>query len=185
MMRLWDRIEQTLVGLLGLAALVVGMFQVFGRYFESTLSSGWGDEVIVYLVIWAIMIVSSQLVRYDGHVRPDVVLRLLGPGAQRVLESFNCVVALVFCGGMVWYGWQIVDSAWLLDERSFTGLSFPMYIYYAALPAGSALMFLRYAIRLARYLFYFDPATMGVGHTIHEAPTDMQLPRPGQTPGRH
>ncbi len=174
MMRAWDWVEQTLVGLLGLAALGVGMWQIFGRYFDSALSSGWGDEVIVYLIIWAIMIVSSQLVRHDGHVRPDIVLRLLGPGAQRWLEVLNCLVAIVFCAGLVWYGYQIVDTALLLDERSFTGLSFPMYLYDAALPAGSALMLLRYAIRLVRYLFYFDPATMSVGHTIIEAPTDMQ-----------
>jgi len=179
MMHLWDRVEQTLVGLLGLAALGVGLWQIFGRYFASQLSSGWGDEVIVYLIIWGVMIVSSQLVRMDGHVRPDLVLRLLRPRAQRWLEVFNCLVALVFCAGLVWYGWQIVDTAWILDERSFTGLSFPMYIYYAALPAGSALMFVRYCIRLVRYLFYFDPATMSVGQTIHEAPADIQLPARG------
>jgi C4-dicarboxylate transporter DctQ subunit len=178
-MRLWDRVEQTLVGLLGLAALAVGLWQIFGRYFASQLSSGWGDEVIVYLIIWGVMIVSSQLVRMDAHVRPDLVLRLLRPQAQRWLEVFNCLAALVFCGGLVWYGWQIVDTSWILDERSFTGLSFPMYIYYAALPAGSVLMLLRYAIRLVRYLFYFHPATMSVGHTIHEAPADMQLPASG------
>jgi hypothetical protein len=78
-MRVWDWLEQTLVGLLGLAALGVGMWQIFGRYLDPSLSSGWGDEVIVYLVIWAIMIVSSQLVRHDAHVRPDIVLRLLRP----------------------------------------------------------------------------------------------------------
>ena len=170
MMRAWDWVEQTLVGLLGLAALGVGMWQIFGRYFDSALSSGWGDEVIVYLIIWAIMIVSSQLVRHDGHVRPDIVLRLLGPGAQRWLEVLNCLVAIVFCAGLVWYGTQIVDTALLLDERSFTGLSFPMYLYDAALPAGSALMLLRYAIRLVRYLFFFDPATMSTGGTINASP---------------
>lgn len=179
-MRLWDKVEQTLVGLLGLAALGVGMWQIFGRYFASQLSSGWGDEVIVYLIIWGVMIVSSQLVRLDGHVRPDVVLRLLPPGAQRWLEVFNCIVALAFCAGLVWYGCQIVHTSWMLDERSFTGLSFPMYLYYAALPAGSALMFVRYAIRLVRYLFYFDPATMSVGQTIIEAPADIQLAPPGR-----
>jgi C4-dicarboxylate transporter DctQ subunit len=179
MMRLWDRVEQTLVGLLGLAALGVGLWQIFGRYFASGLSSGWGDEMIVYLIIWGVMIVSSQLVRLDGHVRPDLVLRLLRPQAQRWLEVFNCLVALVFCAGLVWYGWQIVDTAWMLDERSFTGLSFPMYIYYAALPAGSALMFLRYTIRLVRYLFHFDPKTMSVGHTIHDTPGGIQLPASG------
>ncbi|MFI4983538.1 MAG: TRAP transporter small permease, partial [Nevskiales bacterium] len=166
---LWDRLEQTLVGLLGLAALGVGMWQVFGRYIDSRLSSGWGDELIVYIVVWAVMIVASQLVRHDGHVRPDIVLRLLPPGGQRWLEVFNCLVALVFCAGLFWYGWQIVDTAWMLDEHSYTGLSFPMYIYYAALPTGCALMFVRYVIRLVRYLCFFDAATMSLGHSIPTA----------------
>ena len=183
MMKLWDWVEQTLVGLLGLCALGVGMWQILGRYFDSSLNSGWGDEVIVYLIIWGIMIVSSQLVRHDGHVRPDIVLRLLPVGVQRWLEVFNCIAALAFTAGMVWYGYQIVDVSMLMDERSFTGLSFPMWIYYSALPVGSGLMFARYAIRLGRYLFAFDPVTMAVGQTIHEAPADIAVP--GLTPGAH
>ena len=84
------------------------------------------------------MIVSSQLVRTDGHVRPDLVLRMLPPQAQRWVEVFNCLVAIVFCVGMVWYGWEIVDTACMLDERSSTDLQFPMWIYYLALPVGGA-----------------------------------------------
>jgi C4-dicarboxylate transporter DctQ subunit len=169
-MRIWNAVEQTLVGLLGLLALGVGLWQIFGRYIDPQLSSGWGDELIVYILVWAVMIVSSQLVRHDGHVRPDLVLRHLRPQAQRWLESFNCLVAIAFCAGLAWYGWQIVETAWILDERSFTGLSFPMYIYYAAIPTGAVLMLLRYLIRLARYVFYFDPATMAMGHAVHDAP---------------
>ncbi len=92
--------------------------------------------MIVYLIIWAIMIVSSQLVRRDGHVRPDLVLRLLSPRYLRIVEIFNCLVAVVFCGALVWYGWQIVDTSLLIDETSSTDLQFPMWIYYLALPVG-------------------------------------------------
>lgn len=177
MMKLWDRIEQLLVGLLGACALVVGMVQIVGRYVSPAHAIGWAEEVIVYLMIWAIMITSSQLVRTDGHVRPDLVLRVLRPQMQRVLEVFNCLIALAFCAGMVWYGWQIVDTAMLLDERSSTGLEFPMWIYYLALPTGGGLMFIRYVMRLVRFLFFYDPATMTVGHSIsHELPMDMRLP---------
>ena len=175
----WDRIEQTLVGLLGAAALVIGLVQVLGRYIAPAHAISWAEEVIVYLAIWAIMIVSSQLVRTDGHVRPDLVLRLLRPRTQRVLEVFNCLVALAFCIGMVWYGWQIVDTALLLDERSSTGLEFPMWLYYAALPTGGLLMAVRYVMRLIRFVFFYDPATMALGHSIaHEMPIDLQAPIP-------
>jgi C4-dicarboxylate transporter, DctQ subunit len=133
--------------------------------------------VIVYTAVWAVMLVASDLVRTNAHVRPDLVLRLLPPGAQRWVEVFNCLVAIGFTFGMVWYGWEVVDTAVLLDQRSSSDLQFPIWIYYAALPVGGLLMLLRYCVRLLRYLLLFDPRTMTIGHAIgHEVPADLALP---------
>ncbi len=99
-------------------------------------------------MIWAIMIVSSQLVRTDSHVRPDLVLNVVPAGVARWMEIFNCVAAIVFCGALIWYGRQVVEIALLIDERSASDLRFPMWIYYAALPTGGLLMLIRYVIRL-------------------------------------
>jgi C4-dicarboxylate transporter DctQ subunit len=177
MLKLWDRVEETLVGLLGLCALIIGLWQVVGRYLDPKHAISYAEEVIVYLVVWAIMIVSSQLVRRDGHVRPDLVLRLLPVRAVRWVEMFNCLVAIVFTGILVWYGREIVDTALLIDERSSTDLQFPMWIYYVVLPIGSGLMFVRYVMRFVRFAWFFDPNTMAVGHMpSHEMPSDMQVP---------
>jgi C4-dicarboxylate transporter DctQ subunit len=122
------------------------------------------------------MIIGSQLVRHDGHVRPDLVLRLMPASAQRWVELFNCLVAIAFTGGMVWYGWDVVSTAVVLDQRSSSDLQFPMWIYYLALPTGGGLMLLRYIIRLVRYAIAFDPKTMTVGHNIaHEAPAELAM----------
>jgi C4-dicarboxylate transporter, DctQ subunit len=177
-LRWWDRIEETLVGLLGLVALLIGLLQVIGRYFDPARAISYAEEVIVYLIIWAIMIVSSQLVRRDGHVRPDLVLRLLPPRVLRWVEIFNCLVAIVFCGALIWYGWEIVDTSLLIDERSATDLQFPMWIYYLALPVGGALMLVRYIMRLVRFAFFFDPATMTVGHTVPDEMVGGGMPTP-------
>ena len=147
-MKIWDRAEQAIVGMLGLGALACAVWQVLSRYFFPQHAIGYAEEVIVYCLIWAVMIVSSQLVRTDSHVRPDVVRSLVAPAIARWLEMFNCAAAIVFCGALVWYGWQIVATAQLIDERSASDLRFPMSIYYAALPAGGGLMAVRYAIRL-------------------------------------
>jgi C4-dicarboxylate transporter, DctQ subunit len=159
----WNRLELWLAGLFGAAALLVEGYQVFSRYVDPSLAITWGDEVIVYLVVWAIFLASSQLVRTDGHVRPDLVLRLLPARAQRLVEIGNCLVALAFCLGLTWLGFEIGQSAFEFDDRSSTGLAFPMWLYYAALPTGGGLMSARYLVRLHRYVFRFDPATMTIG----------------------
>ncbi len=173
-MRAWDWVERTIVGLLGLAAMIIAAIQVFGRYIDPAEAITWAEEVIVYIVVWAIMIIGSQLVRFDGHVRPDLVLRLLPPSVQRWVEVFNCLVAIVFMGGLAYYGKEVVDTALLLSQTSSSDLQFPMWIYYTSLPVGAGLMLVRYVIRLFRYLLYFDPKTMSVGHNIsHEAPAEL------------
>src|SRR5665213_2479555 len=91
---IWDWVERTLVGLLGAAAMVIAAVQVFGRYIAPGVAITWAEEVIVYIAVWAVMIVGSQLVGRDGHVRPDLVLRLLRPRVQRWVEIFNCLVAM-------------------------------------------------------------------------------------------
>jgi C4-dicarboxylate transporter DctQ subunit len=143
----WDWVERTLVGVLGACAMGIAAVQVFGRYVAPGAAITWAEEVIVYIAVWAVMIIASQLVRTDAMVRPDLVLR---------------------------YGWKVVGTAILLDQRSSSDLQFPLWIYYTALPAGGALMLGRYLIRLARYAFFFDPHTMTVGHIpAHEAPAAL------------
>ena len=160
MMKIWNRLEQTLVGVLGLAALAFALWQVLSRYFFPQQSISYAEEVIVYLMIWAIMIVSSQLVRTNSHVRPDLVLNVVPAGVARWLEVFNCTAAIVFCGALVWYGRQVVEIALLIDERSASDLRFPMWIYYSALPAGGLLMLVRYVIRLVGLVTASDDNAM-------------------------
>jgi len=148
MMKIWDRAEQMVVGVLGLAALAFALWQVISRYLFPQSAISYAEEIIVYLVIWAIMIVSSQLVRTDSHVRPDLVLKFVPARVARWLEAFNSLAAIAFCGALTWYGWQIVATSQLIDERSLSDLRFPMWIYYAALLVGGALMLIRYLIRL-------------------------------------
>ena len=166
-MRAWNFVERALIGILGAMALAIGTYQVIGRYVDQRIAFAYGDEVVVYLTVWAVFLATSQLVRTDGHVRPDLVLRLLPPRVQRWVEAFNCCVAILFCAGLVWCGYQVAQGSFALDERSITGLEFPMWIYYGSVCAGGFLMTVRYLIRLYRYVFRFDPATMVIAVQDH------------------
>ena len=173
-MNVWDRAEQVLAGTLGLMALALALWQVMSRYFFPSHAISCAEEAIVYLLIWAIMLVSSQLVRTDRHVRPDLVLNIASPRLKRWMEVFNSFAGLVFCAGLAWYGWQVTATALTIDERSATDLSFPIWIYDAALPAGGFLMSLRYIIRLATLLISPAWNTM-----LARRPGDNELPATG------
>jgi len=164
---LWDRYERRLIGLLGAFALLIGTYQIAGRYIKPEFAAPWANELGVYVVVWAVFIAGSNLVSTDSHVRPDLVLRVLSPQARRVVEIGNSICALAFCIGLVWYGAFIVADAMEFDERSLSPLAFPMAVYYAALPIGTLLMSIRYVLRLHRLLFRFraeDASPLPISH---------------------
>ena len=162
MLRYWDVLERWIIGILGAAALLICVWQIVGRYISADLALTWGEELSVYVIIWAGLLTASQLVRDDGHVRADIILRMLKPEHQRWVEVVNCLLAIIFCGGLTWFGWQCTVDAYEIDERSMTSLAFPMWIYYASLPTAAGLMTLRYVIRFYQWAFAFDPARMEV-----------------------
>ncbi|MBX5453866.1 MAG: TRAP transporter small permease [Acidobacteriia bacterium] len=170
--RVWSWLERVLIGLLGLAALLAGTVQVVGRYVTPEHAIDWAEEAIVYLIVWAVMLAGSDLVQSDGHVRPDVVLRILPLQARRVAEVINCTVAIAFCVSLVWFGATIVAGSYALDERSSTDLRFPMWLYDLALPVGFGLMAIRYVLRLIRLLFAFDPNVLAIGEAAVLAQTE-------------
>ncbi len=63
----WDQAERLLVGVLGASAMAIAAIQVFGRYISPAASINWAEEVIVYIAVWAVMIIGSQLVRRDSY----------------------------------------------------------------------------------------------------------------------
>jgi|BEDMetMinimDraft_2_1075160.scaffolds.fasta_scaffold00472_4 C4-dicarboxylate transporter DctQ subunit len=149
-----------IAGVLGLIGLAAGAVQVIGRYLAPAHAISWAEEAIVYLVVWAVMIEAAHLVARDGHVRPDVVLRLLPPRWARLAEILNTLAALAFSAGLAVYGAEIVETAWILDERSSTDLQFPMWIYDLALPVGATLMGVGFLRRL--YLLLRHPRRLAL-----------------------
>ena len=174
----WDRIERTLVGLLGAVALLIAVVQVFGRYIDPAERDhlGRGGHRL------------HRRLGGDDHRQPVGAHRRAGaPGPGAAPAAGPACSAGSRCSTAWWRSpspsaWSGTAGRWsstalLLDQRSSSDLQFPMWIYYAALPAGGALMLVRYVIRLIRYAFFFDPRTMSVGHTIlaHEAPPELTL----------
>jgi C4-dicarboxylate transporter DctQ subunit len=85
---------------------------------------------------------------------------------RRFLAVFNGFMALGFCVIISWYGFQIVSDAYIYDERSLTGLRFPLWIAYLSVAAGCTLVGLRYIIRIYRLLFQFEKSEILETHEM-------------------
>ena len=101
----WDTLELYLTGTLVSIATAFAFYQVVMRYVFNR-SPEWAEESVMYLIIWAVYIISSKLVRDDGHVGADFILRRLPHRFQRVVEIINCCLALAFLALIIWYGFR-------------------------------------------------------------------------------
>lgn len=167
LLKLWNKAETITVGVLVGIALLLSIYEICVRYFFPQLAYDWGEEVIVYLVIWGVWLSTSSLVEEDRHVRADIVIRLLPPNGQRTLELLNSAAAIVFCLAVIWHAWDMIALSQMLDERSGSSLRFPIWIYYSALPVGAALMTMRYMRRAWLFAFRYDPERMQIGESVH------------------
>lgn len=155
-----EKFENFLMAVLTVMGLTLVVVEVFLRYFFPRYLTDWGMEFTIYFSVWSIFLAGGPLVREGRHVRADIILLLLPPSIQRLLEIVALLVGLAFAVALSWYGWQMVASSFGLGERSESSAHFPLYIYYMALPFGTTLMIPPFLYRLYLYIFRFDPQTM-------------------------
>jgi TRAP-type C4-dicarboxylate transport system permease small subunit len=147
-LRGWDLAERYTVGVLALFSVFSAFYQVFMRYLFS-YSPEWTEETVVYVIIWSVFIVASTLTKERGHVGATFLVEKLPSQGRRIVEIINALFAMTFCFLICWWGYQIVNVAYITDERS-----------YLAVPAGTTLIFLRYLVMLYRLIFRFDDPSL-------------------------
>jgi TRAP-type C4-dicarboxylate transport system permease small subunit len=150
---LFDRIDAVLVGGFAAAALLVCAVNVLIRTVAPQSAFDWGDEVQVYLVIWAVCLSFGAVTAANRHVRADLFVELLPPGVRRAAHVLSDLLGFGMSALLTWYGAAVTLDGYEFGDLSTTTLRFPLWIYLLALPVGAGLMTLRYAIRLWRGLF--------------------------------
>lgn len=118
--------------LLGVAS-VLGILQVLTRFiFNQPLT--WSEVLIRLVIIWMVMFGVVVAFREGAQVSVDLMFRLSGR-FQRTLHLMITVIAVLFLGVIVWYGF---DIAWRTRFQEIGGMEFlPMSVGYLALPVGA------------------------------------------------
>jgi TRAP-type C4-dicarboxylate transport system permease small subunit len=141
-------------GLIALAVLVVCQM-VFVRYVLNSTTI-WQTDFVTYSLIGATFIGSSYVLMTHGHVNVDILPHYLGPKGKRVLGIFGLLVVLLFAvvatvlTAQFWH--EAFEQRWVSDTMWRARLWIP----YASMPIGLALLSLQCAADL--YTLATSPA---------------------------
>lgn len=127
------------LGLAALVATVLGTLAVVSRYVFS-VSFGFSDELITYVVVWSLLIGVGLGERDNVHLRATIVIDRLSPRTQRWLARLTLLLTAVFGLVLVWYGGMITWQRYTLNEVSATILQFPQWMARISVPLGFAMV---------------------------------------------
>ncbi len=115
-------------------AACLGLFQIIAR-FVLQQPAEWSEVLIRFALIWMVFMGAPAAFRQGAMVCVDLVHRLAGPTAKRVLDWVTACASLVLIGFMIRYGF---DYAWRARVQTISGLeSFSMTWAYLAVPVGA------------------------------------------------
>jgi C4-dicarboxylate transporter DctQ subunit len=133
--------ETTFVGgALAFASVLLFVNVVLRYWFLAPIS--WAEELTLYVMVWIVFIGSSVAIRTRGHIAIDLLPLVLKPEARRRLAIFVAIAVLLFLAVFFYYSGQHTLRVRASGQVTPV-MQAPMWLAYLAMPAGSALMFLR------------------------------------------
>lgn len=174
LLKILDRLEETLIALLMAAATVVIFVAVLHRFglsiaakyqwdalydqlFQYNLT--WAQELCIILFVWMAKFGAAYGVRTGIHVGVDVLINRLPDRQRNAFIVFGLLAGALFTGTVSWLGAHLVwengaHYAWLsLTGQPFgdvpegpttPDLEWRTWLVYSAVPLGSALMCFRF-----------------------------------------
>lgn len=135
-----------------LSALAIGAagcvltWEVIGRYFLG-IASDWQDELSTFLLVGATFASAAWTQARRGHVGIEALGQVLSPAANRVRRRAADTVAFAFCAFFAWKSWDLLVEAWVDGQTTPSAWGPPLWIPYATMAGGMALLALQLALQ--------------------------------------
>jgi C4-dicarboxylate transporter DctQ subunit len=152
MLRLLDRLEETLIATLMALATVIIFVAVLHRYGSGIplfypilfpIDFGWAQEVCIYMFVWMAKFGAAYGVRTGIHVGVDVLVNQLSVPQRRPVILFSLFCGALFTAIIGWMGAKFVYGLYGTDQVS-PDLEIPRWIVFLCVPLGSFLMCFRF-----------------------------------------
>ena len=132
-----------------LFVFAIVMYDVTMRYVFNA-ATVWANEIATYLFGAFAALSGAYVLKYDGHVRMDVLYSRLSRRKRAVLDSCTSAAFFLFMAVVVHLGFQRALAATLRFERSGSTFNSPLWPFLWVIPVGAALLGLQGIATLVR-----------------------------------
>lgn len=108
----------------------------------------WAVELNAALIVIITFLAASRLTAEERHIGMDALYDRLPPAAQVVVGKVVQFIVMLFCLVLLWFSYRVMVTVYTSKIVAAGAFRLPMWIPYAAIVAGSALMVLEYAVHL-------------------------------------
>jgi C4-dicarboxylate transporter, DctQ subunit len=148
MVRWFDRLEEGLIAFLLAAMTIITFVQVIARYFFN-YSFVWALELVTFLFAGLIFLGMCYGVRVGSHIGVDAVVKMLRPGAARIVTIAATLLCIAYAMILFVGGWRYVDKMYEIGTYA-QDMPVPLWLPRLALPVGFGLLVLRFVQILYR-----------------------------------
>lgn len=160
-------IEQVLIAVFSVVALVLGVMQVVLRYVFN-MGYEWNEAVFVLCTVAAMLVAGSRAVRENVHVRVDALHLVVPANTARWMDFIAYIAAFCLCAFYIWCGTLFVMFARMMDTAS-PETGFKDWAVYSMMPAVLCMFAIRYLLKIRLAFLGRDDALL---HSVPAATQD-------------
>jgi TRAP-type C4-dicarboxylate transport system permease small subunit len=146
MLRIVDKVEEFVLFLariaLALMMVIVSIDALFRNVFHSPIP-GINEFVTYYLIVGVVFFGISPTLKVDKHVSIDLVTNKFPEKMQKMSAIVMNIFVLIFCLVLVYQTYLMTSKAWINNEVHFGIVTWPLYVAYAFVPLGLAVLVIR------------------------------------------
>jgi C4-dicarboxylate transporter DctQ subunit len=103
-LRVLNKVEEAIICLLLISTTGLVFMDVVMRF---GFNSGfiWSQELTLHMSAWFVLFGCSYGVKQGSHIGVDAFVKLFPPMGRRFLTTIGCLLALAYCGLVMYGGW--------------------------------------------------------------------------------
>jgi TRAP-type C4-dicarboxylate transport system permease small subunit len=136
----------------GLLLFMTGsvVFEIVMRYFFNS-PSHWVVEISEYMLLYIAFLTGAWVLKREGHVKIDMLVKALPPRAQAVLNTVTSGIGFLVCSLFFWVSFSLTWETFVTGEVLFRAVHVPKWAVLVVIPVGLLLLALQFVRRAWLY----------------------------------